>query len=77
MTELTELERLEMNVVDAKAYAAYSYGYDDDAFDAYAKARDKLEDYLEEQQGNAANAAYDTLRKSVSGRDYKLERDND
>ena len=27
-----------------------------------------------EQQGNAANAAYDTLRKSVLGRDYKLER---
>jgi hypothetical protein len=40
----TKLERLEKNVVDAKA-AAYSYGYDDDAFDAYAKARDELAEY--------------------------------
>ena len=51
---LTELERLEKNVVDAKA-AADSYDYDDDAFDAaaalvaYAKARDELEDCLKEQ----------------------------
>ena len=50
MTDKTELERLEKNVVDAKA-AADSYDYDDDAFDAaaalvaYAKARDELEDY--------------------------------
>ena len=44
MTELTELERLEKNVVETKA-AAYSYGYDDDAFDAYAKARDELTEY--------------------------------
>ena len=43
MTDITELERLEKNVVDAKA-AAYSYGYDD-AFDAYAKARDELAEY--------------------------------
>lgn len=44
MTKLTKLERLEKNVVDAKA-AAYSVGYDDDAFDAYAKARDELAEY--------------------------------
>ena len=49
MSELTELERLEKNVVDAKA-AAYSYGYDDDAFDAYAKARDVLNEYRKEQE---------------------------
>ena len=41
---LTELERLEKNVVDAKA-AAYSYGYDDDAFDAYVKAKQELTEY--------------------------------
>ena len=47
---MTELERLEKNVVETKAVAD-SYDYDDDAFDAaaalvaYAKARDELEDY--------------------------------
>jgi len=45
----TKLERLEKNVVDAKA-AADSYDYDDDAFYAaalvaYAKARDELTEY--------------------------------
>ena len=53
---MTKLERLKKNVVDAKA-AAYSYGYeagiaaehDDDAFDAYAKARDELNEYRKER----------------------------
>ena len=53
MTDKTELERLQKEVVDTKA-TADSYDYDDDAFDddafaaalvAYAKARDELKDY--------------------------------
>ena len=51
MTDKTELERLQKEVVDTKA-TADSYDYDDDAFDdaaaalvAYAKARDELTEY--------------------------------
>ena len=41
---MSELEIKEKVVKDTKA-AAYSYGYDDDAFVAYAKARDELTEY--------------------------------
>tara|TARA_R110000737_G_scaffold105038_1_gene138150 strand:+ start:120 stop:293 length:174 start_codon:yes stop_codon:yes gene_type:complete len=54
MTELTKLERLQKNVEDtatayAAAYAAMDAAYDADAWDAYAKARLDLEEYLKEQ----------------------------
>tara|TARA_R110002126_G_scaffold5750_2_gene30758 strand:- start:1230 stop:1496 length:267 start_codon:yes stop_codon:yes gene_type:complete len=87
MTDKTELERLQKEVENAEAakdaaYKAWKDAWDTDAADAshvalvaWFQARDVLNEYLKEQQGNAANAAYDTLRKSVLGRDYKLERD--
>tara|TARA_B110000211_G_C13937598_1_gene490103 strand:- start:174 stop:359 length:186 start_codon:yes stop_codon:yes gene_type:complete len=59
MTELTELERLQKNVVDTAAAdaadAAYDADwasrtdYDDTAWAAYRKALQELEDYLKEQ----------------------------
>ena len=83
------LERLEKSVKDtgdtAAAASAADHAADHAAYHAachagaalvaWVKARDELGEYLKEQQGNAVNAAYDTLRKSVLGRDYKLERD--
>ena len=78
MTELTELERqLRKNVAATKATASNATDWADavEAVSAYLKARLELEDFLKEQQGNAADAAYDTLRRSVLGRDYKLEQD--
>ena len=51
MTELTKLERLKKNVVDAKAAVskATDWAYAVEAVPAYAKALDALEDYLKEQ----------------------------
>ena len=55
MNTLTKLERLEKNVVDAKAAASNATDWADavEAVSAYAKARDELEDCLKEQQANA------------------------
>ena len=79
---MTKLERLEKAVVDTKSdttAAAYANlaanSVLDDAIAAQKRAKQELTEYLKEQQDNAANAAYDTLRKSVLGRDYKLEQD--
>jgi hypothetical protein len=63
MTELTELERLENNVVDAKAYAAYTadaayaaayaadaaYDTAKAAYTRWAETREALCNYLKEQ----------------------------
>ena len=79
MTERTELERLEKAVVDADAAvdAAYAiYSVRCCTADVAYQELNSLKEYLKEQD-NAVNAAYDTLRKSVLGRDYKLEQDND
>ena len=51
---MSELERLEKNVVDAKAAASNATDWADavEAVSAYAYARYKLEDYLKEQRDN-------------------------
>ena len=52
MSELTELERLEKNVVETKAaYAVYDTisDYSVSAYTSYARARKELKDYLKEQ----------------------------
>ena len=51
---MTELERLEKNVVETKAAVskATDWAYAVEAVPAYAKARDALEDYLNEQDND-------------------------
>ena len=78
MTDKTELEKLEKALEDQEkaceeALAALL------AAEAEWNVRwDAVATCRKEQQGNAVNAAYDALRKSVLGRDYKLEQqDND
>ena len=51
---MTELERLEKNVEDAKAAASNATDWADavEAVSAYARARLELEDYLKEQDND-------------------------
>ena len=73
---MTKLERLQKAVVDANAAgdAAWADPNDNDADAAWENAYFKSLNEAKKEQDNAVNAAYDTLRKSVLGRDYKLER---
>ena len=51
---MTELERLQKNVVETKAAVSKATDWSDavEAVPAYAKARDELEDYLKEQDND-------------------------